>query len=105
MKTKTNKKIVVISLGDIRDAAWEATAELGLGLLKKMREAGFKPSTKAPYISDIGDVPLVITVTMEQSPYRLKKSVDLLNSIVGDDSHVNVNVFTEKEWDKYCNDG
>lgn len=108
-KKKTTKvqkvMIVVISLGDIRDTEWETTAELGLGLLKKMREAGFTPSTEAPYISDGGDVPLVITVTMEQSPYILKKSVDLLNFIVGDDSRVNVNVFTEKEWDKYRNDG
>jgi hypothetical protein len=103
MKTKTNKKIVVINLGDVRNADWEDNAELGLELLKKMRSAGFKPSTEAPYISDGGDVPLVITVEMEDSPYRIKKNVELLSSIVGDD--VSVYVMTEKEWDEYRHEG
>lgn len=103
MTTKTKKKIAVINLGDVRDTDWEDKAELGLELLKKMREAGFKPSTEAPYISDGGDVPLVITVEMEESPYRLNKNVELLSSIVGDD--VTVHVYTEKEWDEYRNEG
>lgn len=102
-KTKTKKKIAVINLGDVRDTDWEGTAELGLGLLKKIREAGFKPSTEAPYISDGGDVPLVITVEMEVSPYKLKKNVELLESIVGED--LSVDVFAEDEWDSYRNDG
>lgn len=101
MKTKTKKKIVVINLGDVRDTDWEKKAELGLGLLKKIRDAGFKPSAEAPYICDGGDVPMVIKVTMEESPHRLKKNVDLLTSIVGED--LSVDVFTEDEWYEYRN--
>lgn len=92
------KKIAVINLGNVRDVDWESAAELGLGLLKQMREAGFKPSTEAPYISDGGDVPLVITVTMEDSPYKIKKNVELLKSMVVGDT---LRVFTEEEWDEY----
>lgn len=103
MKTKTKTKIAVINLGCVRDTDWEGTAELGLDLLKKIREAGLKPSTEAPYISDGGDVPLVITVTMEESPYKIKKNIKLLESIVGED--LSVGVFTEEEWDSYRHEG
>lgn len=101
-KAKT-KKIVVISLGDVRDVGWEDSAMLGIDLLKKMREAGFTPETEAPYVLDGGDVPLIIIETLEGSPYEVKKSVELLKSIVAEKEKYPgqlLNVFTQKEWDQ-----
>lgn len=105
-KTKTKKKIVVINLGDVRDTDWTDTAGLGLEMMKKIKDAGFEPTAEAPYLPDSsllgegGDVPLLIMVTMEDSPNKIKKNIEILESIVGDDA--NVDALDQDEWDKIC---
>lgn len=106
MKTKTKKKIVVINLGDVRDTDWTDAAGLGLVMMKKIKEAGFEPTAEAPYLMDGsllgegGDVPLLIMVAMEDSPRNIKKNVEILESIVGDDA--NVDALDQDEWEKVC---
>lgn len=90
------KKTVVINLGDIRDGDWETKSVLGLDLMGKIRDAGFEPSTYAPYVDESmdwdwyslglgedGDVPLLITVELEDDE-KFKGNVELIESIVGD---------------------
>lgn len=95
-------KKVVINLGDVRDNSWETQAALGLGLIARMREAGFKPSTESPYVSDSmdedwyslglgedGDVPLLIVVELDDND-KLKSNIELLESMVGEKASVDV---------------
>lgn len=100
--TKTMKKIVVISLGDVRDEDWEDAAERGLALMKKMREEGFCPETLAPYVMDGGDVPLLILVDVEGSRHMINKKVKFLEALMGEDAW-RVKVLKDESeywWDK-----
>jgi len=101
------KKIVAINLGDVRGDDWAGSAEKGLEMMRKIREAGFNPTTEAPYLMDGsllgegGDVPLLIIVALEGSPSDLLKNVELLKSITAISLPAwAFNALNEDEWDK-----
>lgn len=89
-KKAESKKIVVISMGDVRDVSWEDAAALGLELMRNMRVSDFKPTALSPYVIDGGDVPLLILVEVEDSEKVVEKKIDLLKSIVDDRADFNV---------------
>jgi hypothetical protein len=88
------KKTFVVNLGDVRDVGWDKAAVLGLSLIGKIREASFDPRTLSPYVTDGGDVPLLILVEVEGSESEVENKIKLLNSIVRDDSDKGVKLIS-----------